>query len=1034
MPPTSDQALIASLCKTIAGMRDDIAEWEPQRYINSIATPVLNTVGLIVEHSALLGPVGSALGTLFSTIKTVKLNKTQSAVLASRVLRLTKLLLSPLEAHSELADSSSVSTVFQNFVQVCGKVNTIVKQHDDAKWYKKVFTIEKYKREFEHCNKLLDDFSSELLIVFAGKTYEKLTPLSLQKIDAIIDYDCEQFQSALTTHNQALFKKLRTELREIQQEIIVASDQSIRNALVEQRRQLTEQRTNLQQEVEKSQVLDLKPTIFDDDLEIQWETSHFSGQSEVVCAEYALSDVIVKLYYGSNTVTSELAREFSILKSLPLSPSIPRIYGLALVYKNGKARHGIVMERLSSTTLKEKISTIKSPTKKLDILIRIADALSSSHEAKFLHRDLKPDNILFRGGCPVIIDWGSGKNMGSSNMSMSLNANRILTPAWASPELVAENTVYADAIDVFSFGLIAVFVLTKKSIWQDLESFPDRDQLIVDALKTGDIPDIPHSEDIPSSLLPLLNQCLQFKLVSRPNMSEVLSVLTAYRQNKAPADCLQLDNQPLCDYGLSLLTREYLKSVQAEVCVDIYTTALTLLKGCYSEMTFSKFKPVLSTIDDCNPMSTSLVGRKEKVFSLLRERFLAQAEIPVFNLNDLGVSDTIVDASNIGPILNDVSVRIQQHPNHDENDVEPNHSVTPPINTTGGGHDHFVTLPVNQDHNKEFIRRQSTELSSKDDSEVQIDFKQESTTSSVISTAADNSKSIEDEFPGYLSETLTTKVVLKYFAIFAIVTFICIVFPFLSTICGISLFGVFYFSKGSFVSVYFLFLCTTAVRLVILFVEVFVDVPHFTLFVSVGFSSQVFGLLILLFVTRHCHSSFVHFPKRINPKLVYFPELVWLTASIGLSLYRNGFSNMVYLTLGLLVVADLLFVLAFVSEKLQFLRTILSKIKDFASILILHYGNLFQYWFIDRFYDHPWHQNVKYVPYISVLLISGWYLHSAVMKYQKLKQDEDPYPKHPLILGLFVLGCSTAAWPAVYPHCLSYLALGLPYFFTGVPF
>ncbi|KAL0238181.1 hypothetical protein GEMRC1_012654 [Eukaryota sp. GEM-RC1] len=598
-----------------------------------VSGPVISTVTLLTSCSGVFSPFGLALGTLFASIKNVKINKTQAAVLGARVLRLTKLTLSPNETNTELAQSPIISDLLNNFASVCDRVNTVVKQHDDSKWYKKTFTHSKFKREFEMCNKLLDDFSTEILIAYAGKTFEKLPPLSQQKIEAIIDFDEEKFQTALADHNQVLLKEIRTEFRELEKQLSITTKKSIKAALKEQQQQNSEQRKALQNdflEVQKSK--SLTPTISAVDLEIDWETINFSGQSEVVFAEYELSEVVIKLYYHSGGIAPELAREFSILNSLPNVPSLPRIYGLTVIPRNGKDRYGLVMERLSSVTLKEKVPKLTTETKKLSILISIANALVSSHESKFLHRDLKPDNILFRGSCPVIIDWGSGKSIGNSNMSLSLNSNRVLTPNWASPELVSDETIYSDTIDVFSFALISIYVFTQETIWQDFEQQPNRDQLIIGCLRTGDIPDIPFNQNLPSCLTPLFQQCLKFKYIERPNMQQVVSVLSVYRHKKPPVECLNLENIYLCDYGLALIDEDYVLNSTLETCLEIYTKLVQLLEFCYCQSVSTKFLLVLNLIETHQKIPSSLFERKTCVEGLLKRRFAAQEAIPVFNL------------------------------------------------------------------------------------------------------------------------------------------------------------------------------------------------------------------------------------------------------------------------------------------------------------------------------------------------------------------------------------------------------------------
>jgi tetratricopeptide (TPR) repeat protein len=85
----------------------------------------------------------------------------------------------------------------------------------------------------------------------------------------------------------------------------------------------------------------------------------------------------------------------------------------------------------------------------------IADALAFAHEQGFVHRDVKPENILLDGAHAVLADFGIARGIDPAVAEQLTSAGiAVGTPAYMSPEQATGETVLDGRSDVYSLSCV----------------------------------------------------------------------------------------------------------------------------------------------------------------------------------------------------------------------------------------------------------------------------------------------------------------------------------------------------------------------------------------------------------------------------------------------------------------------------------------------------------------------------------------------------------------------------------------------------
>ena len=135
------------------------------------------------------------------------------------------------------------------------------------------------------------------------------------------------------------------------------------------------------------------------------------------------------------------------------------------------------MKYVEGQTLAQHIATLNLPDR-LRLLERIAEPLDFAHARGFIHRDLKPDNVMIGAfGEVLVMDWGLAKvgvtslEAGETEIATAVqptqNSLRVTgqgsvlgTRGYMSPEQARGDIEVDRRTDIFSLGAILTFMLT----------------------------------------------------------------------------------------------------------------------------------------------------------------------------------------------------------------------------------------------------------------------------------------------------------------------------------------------------------------------------------------------------------------------------------------------------------------------------------------------------------------------------------------------------------------------------------------------
>ncbi len=189
------------------------------------------------------------------------------------------------------------------------------------------------------------------------------------------------------------------------------------------------------------------------------------GMSRVYLASREKDDEPLVVKILRNEVTDDptslerFLAEYSLIERIR-SPHVARIHGHGV--SEGHAY--LVMEFFDGGDLSQRLDgKPMDPAAALNIFRELMFALGDIHETGVLHRDLKPQNLMFRNdGSLAIVDFGIAKHVDAADLT---NHGEILgTPRYMSPEQVQGRALDLRT-DIYSAGVLLYQMLSGEHLF-----------------------------------------------------------------------------------------------------------------------------------------------------------------------------------------------------------------------------------------------------------------------------------------------------------------------------------------------------------------------------------------------------------------------------------------------------------------------------------------------------------------------------------------------------------------------------------------
>jgi eukaryotic-like serine/threonine-protein kinase len=103
-----------------------------------------------------------------------------------------------------------------------------------------------------------------------------------------------------------------------------------------------------------------------------------------------------------------------------------------------------------------------APAEAIRIVTLVAGALEYAHEHGFVHRDIKPDNIMLSGDQVLVADFGVARAVSEVQDKLTATGITVGTPTYMSPEQASGDKAIDGRSDIFALGCVLYEMLASE--------------------------------------------------------------------------------------------------------------------------------------------------------------------------------------------------------------------------------------------------------------------------------------------------------------------------------------------------------------------------------------------------------------------------------------------------------------------------------------------------------------------------------------------------------------------------------------------